>query len=200
MKAEDPMAMMREAHRELSASYQQVAANKKPSARLCRWFCMKFVRLEVNQMNYSNIHYVNLRAEMARGNIGIGQMAKALHISRDTMARKLAGRSPLRRSGCAISSFHRAVSKHCSGKKGKSEAHKTPRSAGRLFRFFAGALCKSARSGGLAGLAGSTVTKHLRRRGRGSGACLLGIAQCAASFLWRSDIAYLVYKKKKKHL
>lgn len=28
MKAEDPMAMMREAHRELSASYQQVAANK----------------------------------------------------------------------------------------------------------------------------------------------------------------------------
>ena len=95
MKAEDPMAMLREAHRELSASYQQVAANKKPSARLCRWFCMKFVRLEVNQMNYSNIHYVNLRAEMARGNIGIGQMAKALHISRDTMARKLAGRSPL---------------------------------------------------------------------------------------------------------
>lgn len=95
MKAEDPMAMMREAHRELSASYQQVAANKKPSARLCRWFCMKFVRLEVNQMNYSNIHYVNPRAEMARGNIGIGQMAKALHISRDTMARKLAGRSPL---------------------------------------------------------------------------------------------------------
>ena len=95
MKAEDPMAMMREAHRELSASYQQVAANKKPSARLCRWFCMKFVRLEVNQMNYSNIHYVNLRAEMARGKIGIGQMAKALHISRDTMARKLAGRSPL---------------------------------------------------------------------------------------------------------
>ena len=95
MKAEDPMAMMREAHRELSASYQQVATNKKPSARLCRWFCMKFVRLEVNQMNYSNIHYVNLRAEMARGNIGIGQMAKALHISRDTMARKLAGRSPL---------------------------------------------------------------------------------------------------------
>lgn len=95
MKAEDPMAMMREAHRELSASYQQVAANKKPSARLCRWFCMKFVRLEVNQMNYSNIHYVNLRAEMARGNIGIGQLAEALHISRDTMARKLAGRSPL---------------------------------------------------------------------------------------------------------
>lgn len=46
-------------------------------------------------MNYSNIYYVNLRAEMARGNIGIGQMAKALHISRDTMARKLAGRSPL---------------------------------------------------------------------------------------------------------
>lgn len=46
-------------------------------------------------MNYSNIHYVNLRAEMARGNIGIGQMANALHISRDTMARKLAGRSPL---------------------------------------------------------------------------------------------------------
>lgn len=29
MKAEDPMAMMREAHRELSASYQQVAASKK---------------------------------------------------------------------------------------------------------------------------------------------------------------------------
>ena len=95
MKAEDPMAMMREAHRELSASYQQVAANKKPSARLCRWFCMKIVRFEVKQMIYSNIHYVNLRAEMARGNIGIGQMAKALHISRDTMARKLAGRSPL---------------------------------------------------------------------------------------------------------
>ena len=46
-------------------------------------------------MNYSNIHYVNLRAEMARGNIGIGQLAEALHISRDTMARKLAGRSPL---------------------------------------------------------------------------------------------------------
>lgn len=55
MKPEDPMARMREAHRELSASYQQVAANKKPSARLCRWFCMKFVRLEVNQMNYSDV-------------------------------------------------------------------------------------------------------------------------------------------------
>ena len=54
-----------------------------------------FIRLEVNQLNYSNIHYVNLRAEMARGNIGIGQLAEALHISRDTMARKLAGRSPL---------------------------------------------------------------------------------------------------------
>ena len=142
-------------------------------------------------MNYSNIHYVNLRAEMARGNIGIGQMANALHISRDTMARKLAGR-------CEIGSSRRAASKHCSGKKGKSEAHKTPRSAGRLFRFFAGALCKSARSGGFAGLAGSTVTKHLRRRGRGSGACLLGIAQCAASFLWRivrraGNTAYIKY-------
>lgn len=152
-------------------------------------------------MNYSNIHYVNLRAEMARGNIGIGQMAKALHISRDTMARNWrADRRCIwtRRSGCAISSFHRAVSKHCSGKKGKSEAHKTPRSAGRLFGFSAGALCKSARSGGLAGLAGSTVTKHLRRRGRGSGACLLGIAQCAASFLWRivrraGNTAYIKY-------
>lgn len=28
MKPEDPMARMREAHRELSASYQQVAASK----------------------------------------------------------------------------------------------------------------------------------------------------------------------------
>ncbi len=55
MKAEDPMAMMREAHRELSASYQQVAANKKPSARPCRWFCMKFVQLEVSEMNYSDV-------------------------------------------------------------------------------------------------------------------------------------------------
>lgn len=53
------------------------------------------IRSEVSEINYSNIHYVNLRAEMARGNIGIGQMANALHISRDTMARKLAGRSPL---------------------------------------------------------------------------------------------------------
>ena len=35
MKAEDPMAMMREAHRELSASYQQVVANKKLCAGRC---------------------------------------------------------------------------------------------------------------------------------------------------------------------
>ena len=120
MKAEDPMAMMREAHRELSASYQQVAANKKPSARLCRWFCMKFVRLEVNQMNYSNIHYVNLRAEMARGNIGIGQMAKALHISRDTMARKLAAASgrgvPDARSVLSIVQYRSTVP----GRKGRA--------------------------------------------------------------------------------
>lgn len=130
-------------------------------------------------MNYSNIHYVNLRAEMARGNISIASWRKrCASVGTRWRGNWRADRRCIwtRRSGCAISSFHRAVSKHCSGKKGKSEAHKTPRSAGRLFRFFAGALCKSARSGGLAGLAGSTVTKHLRRRGRGSGACLFGIA------------------------
>lgn len=132
-----------------------------------------------------------LKRQLARGNNG---SVKTKYITYTIEADNLkAARARLSRI-----SLDRAVSKHCSGKKGKSEAHKTPRSAGRLFRFFAGALCKSARSGGLAGLAGSTVTKHLRRRGRGSGACLLGIAQCAASFLWRivrraGNTAYIKY-------
>jgi hypothetical protein len=78
------------------------------------------IRLEVNQMNYSNIHYVNLRAEMARGNIGIGQMAKALHISRDTMARKLAAASgrgvPGARSVLSIVQYRSTVP----GRKGRA--------------------------------------------------------------------------------
>lgn len=46
-------------------------------------------------MNYSSIAFENLRVEMARENLGIGQMAKALHIGRDTLSRKLSKRSPL---------------------------------------------------------------------------------------------------------
>lgn len=46
-------------------------------------------------MNYSNIAFENLRAEMARSNLGIGQMAKVLQMGRDTLARKLSRRGPL---------------------------------------------------------------------------------------------------------
>lgn len=43
----------------------------------------------------SNIKYANLRAEMARKEIGVIEMSKTLGMNRDTLARKLSGKSPL---------------------------------------------------------------------------------------------------------
>lgn len=46
-------------------------------------------------MRANNVVFDNLRAEMGRKNIGIGDIAKAIGINRDTLARKLSGKSPL---------------------------------------------------------------------------------------------------------
>lgn len=43
----------------------------------------------------SNVKYANLRAEMARRGIGVLEMSKTLGMNRDTLARKLSGKSPL---------------------------------------------------------------------------------------------------------
>jgi len=46
-------------------------------------------------MRKSNIAYTNLRAEMARLDIGIGEIAEMCGYNRDTLARKLAKKSPI---------------------------------------------------------------------------------------------------------
>lgn len=43
----------------------------------------------------NNVLYKNLRAEMARNNITIKDMAEKLGFNRDTLARKLSGKSPI---------------------------------------------------------------------------------------------------------
>ena len=46
-------------------------------------------------MRQSNIVYDNLRAEMSRKNIGITELARQLNYNRDTLARKLSGKSQI---------------------------------------------------------------------------------------------------------
>lgn len=46
-------------------------------------------------MNKSNVMFRNLRAEMARKNVTISEMARDAGFNRDTLSRKLAGKSPL---------------------------------------------------------------------------------------------------------
>ena len=46
-------------------------------------------------MRSSNIAYNNLRAEMARANIGVTYIAEACGYNRDTLARKLAKKSAI---------------------------------------------------------------------------------------------------------
>ena len=46
-------------------------------------------------MTQSGIVYQNLRAEMARNRITIKTMSERLCMNRDTLARKLSGKSPL---------------------------------------------------------------------------------------------------------
>lgn len=46
-------------------------------------------------MRVANIRFSNLRAEMARKEITIKEMAKKIGVNRDTMSGKLSGRRPL---------------------------------------------------------------------------------------------------------
>lgn len=46
-------------------------------------------------MRASNIAFDNLRAEMGRQNIGVCDLAASIGANRDTLARKLAKKSPL---------------------------------------------------------------------------------------------------------
>ena len=46
-------------------------------------------------MRKANIQYPNLRAELAREGIGVCELAEKIGINRDTLARKLSGRSAL---------------------------------------------------------------------------------------------------------
>ena len=50
---------------------------------------------EVIFLRSNNIAYDNLRAEMARRNIGVGNLAKMCGYNRDTLSRKLSKKSPL---------------------------------------------------------------------------------------------------------
>lgn len=47
------------------------------------------------KMKINNIIYDNLRAEMARNKLTICHLAKTLDSNRDTLSRKLSGKSPL---------------------------------------------------------------------------------------------------------
>ncbi len=46
-------------------------------------------------MGVSNIKYANLRAEMARKKIGVLEISRTVCMNRDTLSRKLSGKSPL---------------------------------------------------------------------------------------------------------
>lgn len=46
-------------------------------------------------MAASNIVYMNLRAEMARKNIGVQDIGHTLCVNRDTAGRKLSGKAPI---------------------------------------------------------------------------------------------------------
>lgn len=46
-------------------------------------------------MRSSKIMFANLRAEMARNQISIKDIAKNIGVNRDTMGRKLSGKSPI---------------------------------------------------------------------------------------------------------
>ena len=46
-------------------------------------------------MRQSKIMFSNLRAEMARKNLTIIHMAKSINMNRDTLGKKLSGKSPL---------------------------------------------------------------------------------------------------------
>lgn len=46
-------------------------------------------------MRNGNIAFDNLRAEMGRKNVGIRDLAKAIGVNRDTLARKLSKKSPI---------------------------------------------------------------------------------------------------------
>ncbi len=46
-------------------------------------------------MARNNIMYENLRAEMARKNLGICDVSAAIGMNRDKLSRKLSGKSPL---------------------------------------------------------------------------------------------------------
>lgn len=46
-------------------------------------------------MTRTSVRFCNLRAEMARRNVTISQMAKSVGFNRDTLGRKLSGKSPL---------------------------------------------------------------------------------------------------------
>lgn len=46
-------------------------------------------------MKHSKIMFENLRAEMARKNITIKEIAKTIGVNRDTLGKKFSGKSPL---------------------------------------------------------------------------------------------------------
>ncbi|BDR75241.1 hypothetical protein K154306013_09010 [Clostridium tetani] len=47
------------------------------------------------EMRQSNVIFANLRAEMARKQITIAKLAEEVGVNRDTMSRKLSGKTPL---------------------------------------------------------------------------------------------------------
>lgn len=46
-------------------------------------------------MFYAAVKYENLRAEMARQRLTLKQISDTIHMNRDTLSRKLSGKSPL---------------------------------------------------------------------------------------------------------
>lgn len=46
-------------------------------------------------MFHTTVKYKNLRAEMARRKLTLKQISDAMHMNRDTLSRKLSGKSPL---------------------------------------------------------------------------------------------------------
>ena len=55
----------------------------------------EFSRNGGNVLKQNNIAYPNLRAEMSRQGLTIGDLATALAINRDTLSRKLSRKSPI---------------------------------------------------------------------------------------------------------
>ena len=139
-------------------------------------------------MNYSNIHYVNLRAEMARGNIGIGRWRKRCTSVGTRWRgnwRQIAAASgrgvPDARSVLSIVQYRSTVP----GRKGRARRIKHLAQLVDYFVFLLGRCARALAAAVLLALPVRPSRSTFDAAVAALALVCLGIAQCAASFLWR---------------